>query len=91
MFGVGGGGLESKSFNLCYTSYTLLVCAIIYFTKTHLLYSCYTLKANKLRLLARTFIKSSGCVQQAAAHEAIPPKYQREMRVSVMTESRFIP
>ena len=31
-----------------------------------------------------TLMRSSGCVQQAAPQEAIPPKYQRDIRFSVM-------
>lgn len=36
--------------------------------------------------LARlTLSRSSGCVQQAAPHDAIPPKYQRDIRFSVIS------
>jgi hypothetical protein len=33
---------------------------------------------------ALTLMRSSGCVQQAAPQEAIPPKYHRDIRFSVM-------
>lgn len=37
---------------------------------------------------ALTLSRSSGCVQQAAPHEASPPKYQRDTRVSASIPGR---
>lgn len=36
-----------------------------------------------------TLSRSSGCVQQAAPHDAIPPKYQRDIRFSVISPVTF--